>query len=69
MNESPCTIKGTEESVLRPVKMTVVSTDFCHHFFVTLDTPMSTNIISVHPALSFGIVGSLEAQESSDSSN
>jgi hypothetical protein len=47
------TIVSTEESELRPVEMTVMGTDFSNHFFVTLNTPMGTNIISVHPALSF----------------
>jgi len=47
------TVVSTEESELRPVEVTVMGTDFSNHFFVTLNTPMSTDVISVHPALSF----------------
>jgi len=65
------TIVSTEESELRPVEMTVMGTDFSNHFFVTLDTPMGTNIISVHPALSFiGILlREMVAQIGTDTSN
>jgi len=51
--------------------MTVMGTDFSNHFFVTLNTPMGTNIISVHPALSFIFVllGEVVAEIGTDTSN
>lgn len=48
-------IVGTPESELRPVEMAVVSTNFGNLFFVTLDTPESTNIVSKDPSLCCGI--------------
>jgi hypothetical protein len=65
------TIVSTEESELRPVEMTVMGTDFSNHFFVTLNTPMGTDIISVHPAFSFIFVllGEVVAKIGTNTSN
>jgi len=49
----------------------MVSTNFSDHFFVTLDTPMGSDIISVHPTFGFigGFLSELVAQIGSHTSN
>jgi hypothetical protein len=45
-------IKGSKESKLWPVKDSMMRSNFGDLFFVTLDTPKGTNIISINEAIS-----------------
>lgn len=45
-------IEGAEESELWPVENSVMGADFGDLFFVTLDTPEGTDVISINEAVS-----------------
>jgi hypothetical protein len=45
-------IKGSKESKLRPVKDSMMRSNFGNLFFITFDTPKGTNIISINEAIS-----------------
>ena len=45
-------IKGSKESKLWPVEDSVMGSDFGDLFFVTLDTPKGTDVISINEAVS-----------------
>lgn len=44
-------IVSSEEAVLGPLHVAVVGAHFRHLFFVALDTPEGTDVITVAPAL------------------
>jgi hypothetical protein len=46
-------IESSEEPMLRPMDMAVVCVNLSHHLFVTLDTPVSSDIIPISPCLHF----------------
>ena len=45
--ELPATVISAQELELRPAEVSSMSTDLSNHFFVTLDTPEGTDVVSV----------------------
>jgi hypothetical protein len=45
-------IKGSEEPELWPFENSVMGSDFCDLFFIPLDTPEGTDVVSINEAVS-----------------
>ena len=57
-------VEPAEEGELWPVHVTLVGADFADLFLVPFDAPEGTDVISVQPALGFGVRVVLGVEES-----